>query len=660
MALLNAYQLTDDQDMAYAETWNQMYNTSKGNQVISGCGVTEQATPDLTVAVAAGSVLVSGSIKTVSSGNVDLSTEQAALTTGQARFVYVYVDSAGTVTKLAGTAATAGQQYPPVFSSLPTSCVVLARVLLTEGDTAINTADIHEMRQYVPSGIYTTGGIISKGKVWLDSMSDGFQINDDVNNAAKMLLQFVPGTDATDWRMYFAPRNTADSGWNSAREFGWDQANDRWYAEQLAVGNDDDISPDSAGSGQLQLRFNGYQGYITGDGTGMYLGHNSGVRDLALQTNETDRIVIAGNGSVAKLKLPTVSLEGNSNNVHNNIASFYQTGNPLTKQCKIVLPTNLTDSALQATMLSIKIEGFHYYGGRCGWGITVSAYTGYATLEWGPTNTFNVQTLYGVPPFSTVKLGNDGTNDFILLGEVTTNWYYPTIAVTQILQGYKSYDLSSITISMVSTEPTTVYRTISFSSLTSVEIDQLANIDASTISATQWGYLGGLDQALKTTDNVTHNTITANGYLKAPTIGMRIQNWASGNNPPTINSTINATNDGSSRTIEAPANVRYVVSATLKISHPGYAGDSGTASGYLKYYNSSGSWTTLGTVSITYSAFPSSDQLAISTNVIGQTIGGTGKYRLELVITTGTPTANITVELLSGATLQIEGVIQSV
>jgi hypothetical protein len=46
--------------------------------------------------------------------------------------------------------------------------------------------------------------------------------------------------------------------------------------------------------------------------------------------------------------------------------------------------------------------------------------------------------------------------------------------------------------------------------LTAAEVNQLKNIDLVTISNTQWGYLGELDQALKTTDNVTFFDINAN------------------------------------------------------------------------------------------------------------------------------------------------------
>jgi hypothetical protein len=52
----------------------------------------------------------------------------------------------------------------------------------------------------------------------------------------------------------------------------------------------------------------------------------------------------------------------------------------------------------------------------------------------------------------------------------------------------------------------TLYTTIGLSSLTTGEVDQLENIGATTISATQWGYLGATDQALATTDSVQFNS----------------------------------------------------------------------------------------------------------------------------------------------------------
>lgn len=49
------------------------------------------------------------------------------------------------------------------------------------------------------------------------------------------------------------------------------------------------------------------------------------------------------------------------------------------------------------------------------------------------------------------------------------------------------------------------------SALTSAEVDQLENIDTVTITNTQWGYLGSMDQALSTSDDISFNTISVSG-----------------------------------------------------------------------------------------------------------------------------------------------------
>ena len=49
--------------------------------------------------------------------------------------------------------------------------------------------------------------------------------------------------------------------------------------------------------------------------------------------------------------------------------------------------------------------------------------------------------------------------------------------------------------------------------LTADEVQQLQNIDTTTINATQWGYLGDLDQALASTDSPTFAALTVNGNI---------------------------------------------------------------------------------------------------------------------------------------------------
>lgn len=49
--------------------------------------------------------------------------------------------------------------------------------------------------------------------------------------------------------------------------------------------------------------------------------------------------------------------------------------------------------------------------------------------------------------------------------------------------------------------------------VTTTELQQVANIDAVTITNTQWGYVGAMDQGVATTDAVTFNGVTTNGVL---------------------------------------------------------------------------------------------------------------------------------------------------
>jgi hypothetical protein len=49
---------------------------------------------------------------------------------------------------------------------------------------------------------------------------------------------------------------------------------------------------------------------------------------------------------------------------------------------------------------------------------------------------------------------------------------------------------------------TNYLHTLGLKGLTTDEVTQLKNIDSETISNVQWGYLGGMDQSLKTSDAV--------------------------------------------------------------------------------------------------------------------------------------------------------------
>jgi hypothetical protein len=109
------------------------------NGVVIGCAVTAQGSPDMTVAVAAGSVIVRELVASVTAGNVTITTANAT----NPRFDLICVDSAGTKSTVAGTAAAS-----PVFPD-PAGKVVLAAVYVPANDTTINANQITDKRVLV-------------------------------------------------------------------------------------------------------------------------------------------------------------------------------------------------------------------------------------------------------------------------------------------------------------------------------------------------------------------------------------------------------------------------------------------------------------------------------------------------------------------------------
>ena len=110
--------------------------------VVTGCAVTAQGTPDMTVAVAAGTIRYAGSEAAVTSGNVTITAAHATLP----RKDIVIVSNAGVKSVTAGTAAT-----QPLKPAIPANSLVLAEVYVPAADTAINTNQITDKRVVLPS-----------------------------------------------------------------------------------------------------------------------------------------------------------------------------------------------------------------------------------------------------------------------------------------------------------------------------------------------------------------------------------------------------------------------------------------------------------------------------------------------------------------------------
>jgi hypothetical protein len=113
-----------------------------GTGVLTGCDVTAQGSPDMTLAVASGTIQPSagaGAV-TVTAGNVTITTAHATLP----RIDLVTASAAGVKTVTAGTAAT--EPKPP---DLPSGHIGLAMVDVPAADTAIQTAQITSKRAIV-------------------------------------------------------------------------------------------------------------------------------------------------------------------------------------------------------------------------------------------------------------------------------------------------------------------------------------------------------------------------------------------------------------------------------------------------------------------------------------------------------------------------------
>ena len=108
----------------------------QGTGIITGCAVTPQGSPNMTVAVAAGQIAIGGAAIAVTGGNVTI----VAADGTNARFDLICVDNTGAKSAVAGVPAPA-----PVFPD-PAGKVVIAAVRVPAGVASINAAKIVDKR----------------------------------------------------------------------------------------------------------------------------------------------------------------------------------------------------------------------------------------------------------------------------------------------------------------------------------------------------------------------------------------------------------------------------------------------------------------------------------------------------------------------------------
>ena len=102
-----------------------------GTGVVAGGAVTSNS--NMTVAVAAGTVMIAGTHYAISAGNATIATADSS----NPRFDLISINTSGALVVTAGTAAA-----NPVFPALPSTTATLAAVHVPAGDTAIATAQI--------------------------------------------------------------------------------------------------------------------------------------------------------------------------------------------------------------------------------------------------------------------------------------------------------------------------------------------------------------------------------------------------------------------------------------------------------------------------------------------------------------------------------------
>lgn len=127
-----------NEDYGYACVIDNIKEAAKGNKVITGCGVTPQGTPDMTVDIAAGVISINNAYVTISL--VDNQAITAADGTND-RYDIIYVGADGTVDYTAGTPAT-----NPIPPNLPADHILLAVIFVENNSSTVESSDIKDHR----------------------------------------------------------------------------------------------------------------------------------------------------------------------------------------------------------------------------------------------------------------------------------------------------------------------------------------------------------------------------------------------------------------------------------------------------------------------------------------------------------------------------------
>jgi len=126
-------------------------------------------------------------------------------------------------------------------------------------------------------------------------------------------------------------------------------------------------------------------------------------------------------------------LENNVTTIANPQGGSYSNNTNVTGAIKVTLPQSWT-----GTMLKFEVD-VYLYDLQSSFKLLVGGYNYDLTPEW--LNEF-AQIIGNTVSNNRVRFGHDGTNCCIIIGETTTVWAYPQIAVKNFQAGFANYEIS--------------------------------------------------------------------------------------------------------------------------------------------------------------------------------------------------------------------------
>lgn len=304
---------------------------------------------------------------------------------------------------------------------------------------------------------------------------------------SELFTNKVSGTDFTDADWAFLGTVDQDLAKNAAVEFESVKFNNTTNTTKVQTGATGDYTltlPTGTGT-------NGQ--FLTTDGSGALSWENAVVYDQTLNT--TDNVGFAG-----------LTVSGNSTLQANlNVTGTVQAAH-LTLSGNLTVQGSTTLIDTENTVIKDNIIILN--SGQTGDGVGGTGVNGAGTagIEIGRGSAASVNFLFNEPDNRWV-VGRVGTT----IGNGT--YYVSELAESTQTQGsIPGFDANG--------------RLKGDEGLTAGEVNQLQNIDTTTITGTQWGYLGSTDQPLATNDSVTFNGATLSGDLVVNT-GSNITNSVS-------------------------------------------------------------------------------------------------------------------------------------